>query len=47
MILFVADNAGFLFLKRFTKVLLWVTEVIRRNSIVTVVIDKISRVDGD
>jgi hypothetical protein len=47
MILFVDDNAGILFLKRFTGVIKWITEIVDRISQITIVVDKVSQIDGD
>jgi len=49
MILFVDGNSGILFIKRSSwgEAVQWLTEIIKKNSLITIVLDKISRINGD
>ena len=47
MILFVNNNSGILFIKRFGYVFRWITEVIRKNSMITRLILRNSPINGD
>jgi len=47
MILFVNENRGILFLSGVSAVVTWITEIIKKNSLITIVLNKISRINGD